>query len=66
MDPDANLSRQGDLAQQIIDTCNDAGEAGFTLEELTELAEMAQELAELSTEYLEWIRKGGFAASRFE
>lgn len=62
MDPTANLARQKELADEIIQLCDSAGEAGHTLAELCEIAELAAELSELSAAYHAWILAGGFPA----
>lgn len=63
MDPVANLAQQLDLATQIIQMIDDAGDAGLTAEELSELAELTEQLAELVMSYHTWRLKGGFAAA---
>jgi len=63
MDPEANLREQADIAQEIIELRDEAGDAGHTMAELCEISELADRLAELVIAYSTWIKAGGFPAT---
>lgn len=59
MDPQANLKEQAEIAQMLIELQDEAGDAGYSMDELSQIAEHAERLAELVQAYCEWISKGG-------
>lgn len=54
MDPEANMKEQLELAQEIIELQDEAGDAGYSMTELSEIAEHAERLAELVIAMAEW------------
>ena len=60
MDPHANLKRQRELAQAIIDTEDAAGAFGMSDEDRCANEDRARELAELVLALDDWRRRGGF------
>lgn len=63
MDPEANLREQHELAQEIIEITDEAGDAGLTVAEMCDVAELSERLAELVQAYCEWVQNGGFVPS---
>lgn len=63
MDPDANLERQREIAQEIV-TLIDSSEGDDWSETersvLEQVSALANELADLVSALDEWITKGGF------
>jgi hypothetical protein len=57
MDPDANLARQLELAQEIIDKIDDGDESAV---------DKACALAELVLALNEWLARGGFKPKAWE
>ena len=54
MDIEANYIEQGEVSQAIIDLQDEAGDAGYSMAELCEIAEHAERLAELVIAADEW------------
>lgn len=68
MDPDANLERQREIAQEIVtltDTSEGEGWDETDREVLEKLASLANELADLVLALDEWITKHGFLPRRW-
>ena len=61
MDPQANLKKQAEISQQIIDLWDKCDDDDELLKYYSpQIADLAIELAELSKAYTDWKSSGGF------